>query len=361
MSNLNLIQKFRCLNKKSDSNFSLKDSLTKIKDAIFESLSTLAKDVGSSIGDQLKQIKSPSEIYDETVEKAKIAYSNTKETLDGYKKQLSDMFDTNCPPDDTPANQPTTNVTLELVSLPKTQETLSPITKNIQNLDKASTTSLKNVNNAIININKDLSKQGILETRETVRLLSNKHPLLDESVKKLSYFQPISESICENYLGYNPDKPSVSLSDWETGVCKTIRKSIFYKLGQDHATNVEKHYTELNRRLASNISNEFFQERKLPLLNFAHAYHLAGDIQWVMDHMKKDNLPIKISDILNIQLGDQIGMINYLTPMMPKTIISDNIYQEQVEDVVVNIDKRKNIVRNPFEKVNNDCLKPEKV
>ena len=382
MGLIDLKNKLFCDKKVSDSNASFTGIIKSIFNAAEEKLGNLWKKVPTFsditaklnvISDNIKKdakeakeafIKNANEVLDSNIEAAKEEFNAIDKALKTVKTTLGEIF--TCPlAENNDPQSPKVNPISEVLSSPSTNDTtlinISSDTKIKKNLEDAKTQSLSKTAEAITKANNELTNKGVLEIRETVKTLSNPHPILNNYVKQLKYFQPISENVGESFFGYTPDKPSLQLADWNSSIPKAIRTSSNAKIRKDVASEVSKAYTNLNARFVSNISNEFYFERRATTFSSAHSFHIAGDSLFPVDHIvSKDSILMGgLAIILTNTIGDQITQINYLVPIDPNYSIEKDYYTTEVENKTIVIDKRNNIIRKPFETVNNDALKPK--
>lgn len=367
MSNLNFIQKIKCLRKVSDSNTSLKERVGSIITSLRGKIGTYATTIKqSAINFKDNIIESAEEAFTSLKLQAENAFDSAKSLIKQIQG-LSGTFDTTCPDvaNNTNPLNPTVNPTAEIASLPLSNDNdinnSSTDIKNIKNLNDAKTKSIVDIAQVIGKINKDMSQQGILEMRENYRQYKDAHPLLNNYINKLSNFQPISPYVGETFIAYTLDKPSLQLQDWtNTNGPTCIRNSLKSRIRSDIYSEIEKSYTALNTKFSSNISNEFFAERSVAA-NTTHTYHIAGDSLWFVDHVNKNSILINtLKNILIDTIKDQQFLIDYLYPTKENITIENDTYDIVVENNTIRSDKRMNIVKNLFTTVNNNALTPVK-
>lgn len=253
--------------------------------------------------------------------------------------------------------KPSENVTATVLALPSTNDEPVGAAKNKQALDDSKSIDINSQIAAIGLINKDLPNQGALELREYVRLLKNRHPVIDEYLKNLVYFQPVSDYVASSFLAYTPDKSSLLLEDWKTDKPKALRQNILQKIPLETQTTIEEQYQKMNKRLYSNISNEFFSERR-PILNYCHGYHITGDNMWILNHMDATS-PLMTQLIPKLATSRiPLALIEYITPINENITVENDYFDTTVEKLPVLVELKGNIVREPKTTVNNSALQP---
>lgn len=381
MSLISLKNKLFCNKKVTESNFSFKETLNNLRIAAVARLGALWGKV-PSLNDITNKITSiATGIKDQAVQQATDFAENLTDSVQREIDSATDLYDAvagkltdiktqaglllSCPDaiENDPEN-PTTNPTADTLATPSSNNdetnSISDDIKTKKELEKAKSQNLAKTSTVIVDANKKLADKGIGEIRETVKVLSKPHPILNKTIEQLSYFQPISQSVGENFFGYTVDKPSLQLADWALDA-KVIRVSSKNKVRSDVITEIDGAYTGLNQAFATNISNEFKEERRSIMFNQAHGYHIAGDSLFVADHILNQDSALMggLLEILDNVIGDQIALIDYLNPIKPKYTIESDYYTVESEKKPIVIDKRNNIVRKPFTLVDNSALSPK--
>lgn len=370
MNILDLKNKIFCNKKTTDFNFSFKESFN----ALIEGAKTRIRELWnkvpsfSTITAQIK--KTVGDLKDEVVDQAKDVFQNINDQIDNAIESAKDIKEftgdlLSCPQaKENIPDIPTINPTADTFATPSTNNdeinNLSSDIKTKKALEDAKSQKLSTTATAIIAANNELSEKGIVEIRETVKVLSKPHPILNNIIEQLKYFQPISQTVGEAFFGYTIDKPSLQLADWSSSA-KAIRVSSKSKVRSDIAYEIDNSYTGLNKQFVSNISNEFITERRSIPFNTAHNYHIAGDSLFAVDHISSDRSTLRggLLQILTNIIAEQITLINYLNPIKPAYVVAPDYYTTNAENHMVVVDKRNNIVRKPFIQVDNTALMPK--
>lgn len=382
MGLIDLKNKLICDNSVSDSNFSFKKSFNALLDRADKAFQTQWAKVPSVATITGSISKAANDAKEEATKTATAFIKNADDTLKGnlkaaedeYNKatgKLSELSDatgalfSSC--DAAQINNPqapVTNPVADVLASPSSNNSeinnVSKDSKLKKQIEDAKSQNLQKISTVITAANNDLSNKGIAETREIVKTLGKPNPILTGYIEQLKYFSPISENVGETLLGYTIDKPSLQLADWGTNIPKPIRMSSEHKVRKDIKTVINDSYASLNKKFVSNISNEFYQERNSVIFNKAHSYHIAGDSLFAVDHisMEKSTLIGGLAKIFKSIIGEQVVLINYLSPIDPQYKITPEYYVVNNENKKTIVDKRNNVVRQPFEKVNNDSITP---
>jgi hypothetical protein len=372
MSLLDLKNKLFCNKTVGFSNFSAKatfDALTKQFNLpnipSFASVKAqIAKLADDQIADIKKTVTNAKDSLVAEFNKLEGEYNTAKDILKDVKGKIGELFSTCEVAENNDTKNPKINPVADTLSTPSTNDdelaTISTDTKIKKDTENSKSQGINETTDNITKVNKELSTMGILEARTYVKQYSNPHPVLNNYVSQLSYFRPISPVVGESFFGYIVDKPSLQISEWKENIATCLRKSTKEKMRSEIASEIQTNYTNLNKQFTSNISNEFFEERKSVPLNTAHPYHLAGDSLFAYDHMASDTSLMKaLNVLLTTVLGDQIVLVNYLLPIKEQLKNENDIYKANIESNTVIINKRNDIVRKPFTSVNNNVLKPK--
>lgn len=174
----------------------------------------------------------------------------------------------------------------------------------------------------VINIiNKALDFEDATTIRAWVHKIVKTHPLVDDAIKELTYFKPISEEVGSTYLLHTPDTQTLSLDDWSTDFPTPIRNLLKYKMDDTYYDKIHTIYYELNSAMARNISTEFFDGRKNVDNNFlgkdiySNDYHIAGDYTFNLDHIGTEALKQSLMAALINYIGSAGKLINWLVPV----------------------------------------------
>lgn len=155
-------------------------------------------------------------------------------------------------------------------------------------------------------INNKLSEADYETTRAWVHKIQKTHPKVDDAVKDLEYFKPISNEIGSTYLMHTPDTQTLALEDWKSDTPNPLRRLLEQKMDESY-TKIKSVYEELNKAMSRNISEEFFSGRKdagnndldKTLLN--NDFHIAGDYAFKKYHVDE------LEDILKNLLLKFVG------------------------------------------------------
>jgi hypothetical protein len=177
----------------------------------------------------------------------------------------------------------------------------------------------------VTDINNHLDIEDVSTTRAWVHKIMNTHPLVDEKIKDLDYFKPISNEVGVTYLRHTPDTQTLALEDWSGSIPKVFRRSLEHKMDSSYET-INSIYNSLNANMSRNISTEFFYERGdynnalkdqgNNILNkslFSNDYHIAGDYTFRSIHI--NTLYITLITALLASVGFQAKLINWLFPV----------------------------------------------
>ncbi len=255
-----------------------------------------------------------------------------------------------------------TNIIAELAVLPSSNDTAlsnsSTDYKEKKNLEDSKSQTLSKQLDVAENISQTIKDSGVSEMREKVRGLTGIHPFLDDNLKQLPLFTPVSEYIGSWLLGFNLDKSNVQLQYWNDGTPKSVRYNLTKKLNSDTINEIEKAYTITNQGLCNNISNEFIEAKTVTDGQpFAPGYHIMGDYSFFDKHIGSQ-LGEKLTSSILQNLGDLVYMINYITTVKENLTIENTPFTTIEENYSVLIDNRKNLLRKPVNTVNIKGLTP---
>lgn len=186
---------------------------------------------------------------------------------------------------------------------------------------KVKLNSINELINVINIINKALDFEDATTIRAWVHKIVKTHPLVDDAIKELTYFKPISEEVGSTYLLHTPDTQTLSLNDWSTDFPIPIRNLLKYKMNYTCYDKIHTAYYELNSAMARNISTEFFDNRKNVNNNFlgkniySNDYHIAGDYTFNLDHIGTEALKQSLMAGLINYIGSAGKLINWLVPV----------------------------------------------
>lgn len=196
-------------------------------------------------------------------------------------------------------------------------------------------------------INNKLNQENASVVREWVHLIQNIHPIVNDKIKELRYFKPISNEVGSTYLMHTSDTQTLALEDWETELPRVFRRSLEYK-GDDSFSKINRAYFGLNQAMVRNISTEFYyNERKTAKMdqgnNFlnkkllSNDYHIAGDYTFYENHA--GILQVELMTALIKYVGGAGKLINWLNPInnYEKSICSDIKLTVEGGDVLVDL------------------------
>lgn len=185
--------------------------------------------------------------------------------------------------------------------------------------------SIDELVDAATDINNHLNIEDVSTTRAWVHKIMNTHPLVDEKIKDLDYFSPISNEVGVTYLRHTPDTQTLALEDWSGSIPKVFRRSLEHKMDSSYET-INAIYNSLNANMSRNISTEFFYERGdystalkdqgnniLDKSILSNDYHIAGDYTFRSIHI--NTLYITLITALLASVGFQAKLINWLFPV----------------------------------------------
>jgi len=212
-------------------------------------------------------------------------------------------------------------------------------------------------------INDSLSTATTSVVREWIKKLKSQHPKIDNALEDLDYFQPISEEIGSRILSKDLDTPDLELEYWGTDAT-SLRSITKQKMNSDLSDDIEGYYLDLNTKMVSNISNEFFEERKVieeamtaqGRSAVAHDFHLAGDLTWP-NYIDTTKSTIEIT--LLSYLGDAVRLINYLYPINISVIYSNDSIELSIEGVDISINYKGDKVTEPATAIDTSVITPE--
>lgn len=199
--------------------------------------------------------------------------------------------------------------------------------------------------------------------REWIKKLKSQHPKIDEALADLTYFQAVSEEIGSRILSKDFDTQDLELEYWGTDAV-SIRSITKQKMDSDLSSDIESSYLDLNTKMVSNISNEFFEERKViedaltaqGRASVAHDFHLAGDLTWV-DFV--NNIKSTIQTTITDYLGDLARLINYLYPINISVTYTNDSIELSVEEINTNINYKGDKVTEPATTIDISVITPE--
>jgi hypothetical protein len=179
---------------------------------------------------------------------------------------------------------------------------------------------------AATDINNHLDREGAASARAWVHKVLHTHPLVDDKIKDLGYFKPISNEVGVTYLRHTPDTQTLALQDWSKDIAKPFRRSLEHKMDESYET-INGTYESLNSMMARNISTEFYYERGEDYatalkdqgnnyLNkelLSNDYHIAGDYTFRSIHVNA--LHASLLKALVDNVGSEKKLINWLYPV----------------------------------------------
>lgn len=254
----------------------------------------------------------------------------------------------------------------------------------INNLNGAKVRIKPNSINSLIAVCKEIHKNfdsiSAPTIKDWIHVIKNIHPLVQNAIKDLMYFKPISDEVGSRVLAYTPDLASLELKDWDSGKAQSIRGNLKQKIDNDDLDNITASYNKLNKRQVINTSNEFFLERTRynsmnlqgrivnPIIYLnAHDFHLAGDTSYgtytdpilgvPINHIASTSL--LVLGILYGYLLGSIRLINYIWPISNYGTASNVVVEVEIEKQKTNIDMKGNIAQVPVSVINNSVLIPK--
>lgn len=191
-------------------------------------------------------------------------------------------------------------------------------------------------------INGKLSDADVATTRAWVHKIQKTHPLVDEEIKDLEYFKPISDEVGSTYLMHTPDTQTLALDDWATELPNPFRRTLEVKMDESYS-KVNEAYYNLNSAMSRNISTEYFEERKdqgdnvLGKSLLSNDFHIAGDYTFGTDHVGLLENTLMIALITLV--GGAGKLISWLTPVNTYDVAMEGPVQISVEgdEVLVNL------------------------
>jgi hypothetical protein len=271
---------------------------------------------------------------------------------------LQEFYDTL----DTAMESSTGSNTVETYSAaPKDNTSTTPVSE----LDgaKVRLDSINSIISVCQTIHDSLESASTPVVREWVKKLKSQHPKIDEALTDLSYFQPVSEEIGSRILSKDFDTQDLELEYWGTNAV-SIRSITKQKMDSNISAGIESSYQALNTKMVSNLSNEFFEERKVieealtsqGRSSVAHDFHLAGDITWV-DFVT--NIRSSIETTILDFLQDSARLINYLYPINISVTYNNDSIELSVESVNTNINYKGDKVIEPATSIDTSVITPE--
>ena len=188
---------------------------------------------------------------------------------------------------------------------------------------KVKLNSINELISVVNTINKKLDSDDAETTIAWVHKIVKTHPLVDDAIKDLTYFKPISNEVGSTYLMHTTDTQTLALEDWATELPNPIRNTLQYKMDESYQ-KINNMYYELNKGMSRNISTEFFYERPDEALKdqgnnyldkslLSNDFHIAGDYAFYENHVGL------LEQILMTALIGYVGgagkLINWLVPV----------------------------------------------
>jgi len=209
--------------------------------------------------------------------------------------------------------------------------------------------SINELVKVIQTINNKLNSEDPVSTRAWIHKLAKLHPIVDDQIKNLEYFKPISNEVGSTHMMHTPDTQTLALEDWETELASLFRNGLKVKLSKDTLEHNHIYY-KLNQGMVRNISTEFYYERwgsavrdhgNSPYLAgktiYNNDFHIAGDYTFAEDHTSK--LYAQLMTILLAKVGGAGKLINWLKPVntFDSALCSGLTISVEGNDVVVDL------------------------
>lgn len=231
---------------------------------------------------------------------------------------------------------------------------------------------LKAMGEALTTIDKQMNGLGLPEQRSLRRFYSNRHPMLDENLKSLTHFKPISDQIGSSVLAYTPDQASCQFHNWfYQPMC--IRKNIAYKMTDRFYSDTEAFYRKANTDMLKSISNEFKAESdKILGVYLPLGFHIIPDFLFGPDHAMKFGVAPTLKTplgtppspaitttqtIVMSMMGDEAYyLIPYLNPLKQDIILQKQSFIVAQEGITLYIDSKGNRINVKQDEPNNAVI-----
>jgi len=259
------------------------------------------------------------------------------------------------------------------IGLTKKTEILTSLDPNIEpdnsetglilklNGAKVKLNSIKELTDVVQTINRMLDAKDPVVTREWVHMASKLHPKVDDSIKSMEYFKPISNEVGSTHLMHTPDTQTLALGDWSTELPRLFRRSIECKLDNQYDTMNEVYYN-LNVGMARNISTEFIDQRKSAGNNtlgksiYNNDFHIAGDYSFARDHARV-LYPALMTSLIGI-VGGAGKLIKWLTPVNNSDVALCGGVTIKIDGKDITVDLRGNRIGVIAEIIDTTPIKP---
>jgi len=223
------------------------------------------------------------------------------------------------------------------------------------------------------------ASNDIAGIHEWIDIVTNIHPLVQDEIKDLMFFKPISNEVGSRILGYYPDTQSLEANEWNSIRPKALRRSLEVKLKQESLALVQDNYQSLNSKLVKSLSTEFYNRSNKSLYftmllqgraTFANiniigpGKGLAPDFHMIGDSGYPTIVSMVETPYWTLVLGLLKGamlLINYLHPVsINGTVVKDTFVITPENNTLV-VNRRKDYVGREIVFVNNDVLIPEEL
>jgi len=207
---------------------------------------------------------------------------------------------------------------------------------------KVKLNSMDELVKVIKTINQKLNNEDPAAVKSWVHKILHTHPIVDERIKDLEYFSPISNETGSTYLQHTPDTATLALTDWSTKLANPFRRTLKYKLDESYNV-INNVYYSLNKAMVRNISTEYFDERKDQGNNYLNKQLLSNDFHIAGDYSFRENHFPLLEQILMTLLISNVGgagkLINWLSPInnYDTAICGGVLINVEGNNVVVNL------------------------
>jgi len=199
--------------------------------------------------------------------------------------------------------------------------------------------------------------------REWVDRISNMHPSVQEGIQNLDFFKPISQSVGATFLQKFSDTQTLGISNWGSGVEKSLRGVLGSKMNSITSRVVEESYAKLNKALTKNLSTEFWYDQDIyPFVSYGsinaninigsldptgaysgdsgnqlvkyiynNDYHIVGDYLYKSVYLELLKTTVIEPLILSL-FGDRIKLVNYITPSVIAETVDNSFYAINIEE-----------------------------
>jgi hypothetical protein len=197
--------------------------------------------------------------------------------------------------------------------------------------------SIAQIIKAVNTVNSKIASDDPELIRKWVHIIQKTHPLVDDGIKDLEFFESVSENIGSTYLLHTKDTQTLSLEDWPKSKAFSVRSLLEFKMDPKAYEGINNAYDKLNVAMTNNISTEFFYERSdssdpavlaadlagaqrdvninnaLSKVLNSNDFHIAGDYTFYDTHLS--GLESALMAALTSFMGDAAKLINWLYPV----------------------------------------------